>query len=130
MNIFENLSTLYTHYSSSITDCSRVFAFQVNVDTALKEIENINDVRDLMHKTELQPKPIAFSQRFLSTETELVLKNEVIFNLVYAIIAIAIVSALVLVRPMAILLILVIVCMVDVCIVGTMYFWGVQINTG
>jgi hypothetical protein len=108
---------------------SRVSAFHHGLTDYRKEIRAMQDVRDLMASAVFDPKPIAVCRNYIQTETDLIIVNEMLFNLGLALVAVALVSLFVLIRPGAVLLVVAIVAVIDADLLGTMYYWDLQINT-
>lgn len=108
---------------------SRVQAYQIDMTEPKEQIEGMEDARDFMDRTFLDPKPFCWSSAFSNIETEQIIVDEMVLNLSVALVGVFFVSLFVLVRPSAVILVCILVAMVDVDIIGTMFFWNLQINT-
>lgn len=108
---------------------SRATAYHINMADSKDQIKGMTDARKFVRDTFIEPKPFAYSDAYTNIETEVLIVDEMTLNLVLALVAVALVSLFIVIRPTAVLLICVFVAVIDIDIIGTMYFWGLQINT-
>mmetsp|Transcript_22470 Transcript_22470/g.37797 ORF Transcript_22470/g.37797 Transcript_22470/m.37797 type:complete len:605 (-) Transcript_22470:1098-2912(-) len=115
--------------STLAIDASRVSAFHIDMNTAMRQVRAMEFARDVVDEASIAPKPLVFAPSYINIETELVIVNEMIFNLAFALIAVVIVSSFILIRPAAVVLVGLFVAMIDVELIGLLHFWALKINS-
>jgi hypothetical protein len=90
----------------------------------------MQDTRSLMKSATFAPRPIAVCPNYVQTETDVIIVEEMIVNLGLALVAVAIIAMFVLIRPGAVLLVVALVAVIDVDLLGTMYYWNLVSDKG
>lgn len=77
---------------------SRTELFLIDLTDVDNNVDALEDVRDVVDQSALEPKPFGFSAVFIFTEQYLVIYDELIVNFILALVAVAIMSVFVLGR--------------------------------
>ncbi|KAJ1422063.1 patched [Ochromonadaceae sp. CCMP2298] len=115
--------------STLAIETSRVSAYHIDMDTAMREVRAMEFARDVVDASSIIPTPLVFAPSYINIETELVIVNEMILNLVYALAAVVLISMFVLIRPLAVVIVALLVAMIDVELIGLMHFWDLRISS-
>lgn len=108
---------------------TRIGGFHSQQDNSLDEIDTLKYNRKLAENIKVSPKAFAFSNQYLFAEGESLIVKEIINNLLYALLAIFMITAVMLVRPIAVILVSVFLVLIDINIIGMMYVFNLPMNT-
>ncbi|CAM9472608.1 unnamed protein product [Ascophyllum nodosum] len=115
--------------SDGSIEISRSLLFLVDIVNTEENVDALEDTRDVIDQSTLDPEPFGFSSVFVFTEQFLVIYDELIENFILALVAVAVLSLLILGNVGMVVLICVSVVIVDIDLLGFVYHWGLDINS-
>ncbi|CAM9744182.1 unnamed protein product [Chrysoparadoxa australica] len=108
---------------------SRVQMYHVLTVTNDQKISAMLDLRDLLDGSSLEPTPFAYaSATYIWNEQYIVLWQELLVNFGLVLGLVAALSLVILGRVRYTLLTVLVVAAVDVCVTGSVFYWGLDIN--
>lgn len=120
---------VYSTEDSSVIEISRSLTFLIDLTTTDNNIDALQDARDVVDLSTLDPKPFEFSPVFIFTEQFLVMYQELILNFVLALVAVAVLSLFILGNITIVVLVCVTVAIIDLELLGFVYHWGLEVNS-
>lgn len=108
---------------------SRVSAYHKELTEPMIQVHAMDNSRKICKDAGFEPAAFPFTFPYIFYETEAIIVREMYENLLMALGAVAAVSSLVLILPRAVLVVCILLCVIDTDILGTMFFWGLTINT-
>ncbi|CAM9472819.1 unnamed protein product [Ascophyllum nodosum] len=115
--------------SDGSIEISRSLLFLVDMVDTEENVRALEDTRDVIDQSTLDPEPFGFSGVFVFTEQFLVIYDELIENFILALVAVAVLSLLILGNVGVVVLVCVSVVIVDIDLLGFVYHWGLDINS-
>ncbi|CAM9472679.1 unnamed protein product, partial [Ascophyllum nodosum] len=115
--------------SDGSIEISRSWLFLVDIVSTEENVDALEDTRDVVDQSTLDPEPFGFSSVFVFTEQFLVIYDELIGNFILALIAVAVLSLLILGNVGVVVLICFSVVIIDLDLLGFVYHWGLDINS-
>jgi Niemann-Pick C1 protein len=108
---------------------SRVIGYHIEQDSAENRVSALLSARDVCDNADLSPEAFPVAPFYKFTEIDIIILQELLFNLSLAVLAVGLISMMVLINPKAVLLVGVLIISVDVEILGMMVFWDLTLNT-
>ncbi|CAM9729733.1 unnamed protein product [Chrysoparadoxa australica] len=108
---------------------SRVHFFHQGTVDVKSSIQALEDVRDSVESSTLEPKPFAFSKQHTLTEQFLVIKGELATNFLLVLAAVFGLSLLILGYLRHALLAVALIAVVDFEILGSIYYWQLEVSS-
>jgi len=108
---------------------SRIGLWHKKVGTTEEKVAAMLELREECERTNLSPKPFPYTFAYVFIEQFVIIYWELVLNLVLSLAACAVVSLFVLHHPGVVVLLIVIVSLIDVDLLGSIYFWGLDINS-
>ncbi|KAH8738780.1 hypothetical protein FG386_000571 [Cryptosporidium ryanae] len=96
-------------------------------DTSIRG-KYMTDVRKIMESIKEVKNPIAYSPLFIFYESDVSILPQTLYNMGCALIAVLLASLILMPSVSSVIIVIVILCMVDVCIIGMMAQWGLHLN--
>ncbi|KAK6588644.1 hypothetical protein RS030_3468 [Cryptosporidium xiaoi] len=96
-------------------------------DTSIRG-KYMTDVRRIMESIKEVKKPIAYSPLFIFYESDVSILPQTLYNMGCALVAVLLASLILMPSISSVIIVITILCMVDVCIIGMMAQWGLQLN--
>ncbi|KAL5367394.1 putative patched family protein [Cryptosporidium parvum] len=88
----------------------------------------MTDIRKIMGSVPGVKNPIAYSPLFIFYESDVSILPQTLYNMGCALIAVLLASLILMPSISSVIIVIIILCMVDVCIIGMMAQWGLQLN--
>ncbi|POM84146.1 Patched family protein [Cryptosporidium meleagridis] len=88
----------------------------------------MTDIRKIMGSIPGVKNPIAYSPLFIFYESDVSILPQTLYNMGCALIAVLLASLILMPSISSVIIVIIILCMVDVCIIGMMAQWGLQLN--
>ncbi|CAM9122089.1 unnamed protein product, partial [Laminaria digitata] len=98
------------------------------VDTA-SNIDALQDTREVVGQSTLDPQPFGYSEIFVFTEQFLVMYQELILNFALALAAVGVLSVFILGKLAIVALVCLTVVIIDVELLGFVHHWGLEVNS-
>ena len=108
---------------------SKLMAYHINQDSSENRVSALETSRDVCDAAILSPQAFAVSTSYKYTEIDMIILQELLFNLSLAVLAVGLISMVVLLNPKTVLLVSVLIISVDVEVLGMMVFWDLTLNT-
>ncbi|OII73957.1 patched family protein [Cryptosporidium ubiquitum] len=96
-------------------------------DTSIRG-KYMTDIRKIMDSVPGVKEPIAYSPLFIFYESDVSILPQTLYNMGCALIAVLLASLILMPSISSVIIVIIILCMVDVCIIGMMAQWGLQLN--
>lgn len=108
---------------------SRVKAYHSGIDSSHKKVHALLSTRDVCNEANLSPESFAVAAFYKFSEIDIIILQELLFNLSLAVFAVGFISLFVLVNPKIVLLVCGLIISVDVEILGMMVVWDLTLST-
>jgi hypothetical protein len=129
----------YSRYTDDIPDrtlgqadsivVSRVTLYHVHIKTARQQVKTLTSTWSKCDGAGTSPLPVCYAGTYVFWSSYLYLYPELVQDLWLAILAIGAVTSFFFIRPSAVLTMCTLVGLVDLELLGTVWFWGLQINS-
>jgi Niemann-Pick C1 protein len=108
---------------------SRVGTYHSNLADSITQTEALVQIQEAVESSSLSEKPLAFSYPYIFFEQYRIIYPELLKTFALGLVAIIVICSVILVNPIETVMTCTVVIIVDLDLLASIYFWGMEINS-